>query len=119
MSLPKKNKAAAVMRKQAYIEKRRAEGASLNAIRRELIADGMKPISRAYFNEIVSDFVANQSTPVKAQPALENAAAVSSPDKLEPSQCASASAPSQPEAEAPIAPRRTGNAVDDRFTGGY
>jgi hypothetical protein len=119
MSLPKKNKAAAVLRKQAHIEKRRAEGASRNAIRKELIADGMPKMSRAYFNEIVSDFAVNKSTSVKTQPALETVAAVSGSDALDPPQSAPATAPSQPETEVTIAPRRTGNAVDDRFTGGY
>jgi hypothetical protein len=51
-----KNKSEAVRRNQAYIEQQIAEGRSANSIRKELIKKReIPPMSRPYFNEVVSD----------------------------------------------------------------
>jgi hypothetical protein len=111
MALPKKNKAAAVLRKQAHIEKRRAEGTSLNAIRKELIADGMPKMSRAYFNEIVSEISMNRSKTVASRSAAQPVTSNNSSAQI-------AAQPAQQTDTVETMPRPVptgGNFVDDRF----
>jgi hypothetical protein len=102
MALPSSNIAAAVRLKQKYIQQEIAKGRSQNNIRKELIEQGMGKVSRAYFNEIISDFgndIASNTVPKAAVGAT----------------AVSASPPaSVAEACATIEPRR-GNFVDDRF----
>ena len=110
-----RNIAAAIRLKQSHIQEQLAKGRSRNDIRKELIANGLPPVSRAYFNEIVDDFV---SPPSLARPQL------SEPSEASPPQQQVQDLPVRPAAAAvtrdPVIPsqpivERGGNFVDDRY----
>ena len=111
MALPPRNAAEAVRRKQSYIRQQLAKGRSRNSIRKELIEQGMRKVSRAYFNEVVSELTIADA-PVAVSAAASPQVADQAPQPSAP--VAASALPKSPEVTWPKIPRG-GNFVDDRF----
>lgn len=111
MALPSKNAAEAVRRKHDYIQQQLAKGRSRNAIRKELIQQGMRKVSRAYFNEIVSEFALASEPAAPTTAAQPKAVGELVPKALQ----VAAAEPSTAPPATPRPPYRSGNYIDDRF----
>jgi SOS response regulatory protein OraA/RecX len=112
MALPPKNAADAIRRQKTYIQQQQAKGRSLNSIRKELIQQGMRKVSRAYFNEVVSEIFTGDASVAVLKTAARPAMAEQSASPGAPK----AAVTSDNSAEAlPQSKYRSGNYVDDRF----